>query len=135
MSIRFRTGGTILWAEISMDFPELVNENQTLNYMIRNSCDFRNSRFEWPRTNTSPVGEVRNVLSINIFLESEVADFHIDVVKYAIGFELSKLQHLDNIRMRALTQLADFVRFVFNLFVGVSGPKAEYLSCKTLQSA
>jgi len=73
MSIRIRTGCTILWAEITMDFPEYVNEDQTLNYMIGNSGDFCYSRLEGPRTNTRPVGEVLNVLSINIFLESEVA--------------------------------------------------------------
>jgi len=56
-----------------MDFPEYVNEDQTLNYMIGNSGDFCYSRLEGPRTNTRPVGEVLNVLSINIFLESEVA--------------------------------------------------------------
>jgi len=55
-----------------MDLIKFVNEDEALNYMFRNSCDFRYSRFDGSATNIRPVGEVWNV-SINVLLKREVA--------------------------------------------------------------
>lgn len=61
-----------MWTEVSMDLIKFVNEDEALNYMFRNSCDFRYSRFDGSATNIRPVGEVWNV-SINVLLKREVA--------------------------------------------------------------
>ena len=56
-----------------MDFREPVNENQAFNYLIHYSSNLLHHRLHGSGTNSGPVGEVRNVVSVNILLQSEVA--------------------------------------------------------------
>lgn len=82
-----------------MDLLKFVNEDQTLDYIIRNSCNLYHHRLHRAQANGGPVGEVEIVASINILLESEIAKFHIDVIKDAVRSELPKPQYLDDIRV------------------------------------
>ena len=103
-----------------MDFFAFVDENEALNYIVCYPVYLGDQRFYWAGSNGAPAGKVWDAVAINVLFECKIAQLHIDVIEYTIGFELSELQNLDNICVPTLTQLCDCPRFVLDL-LGSSG--------------
>lgn len=84
--------------------------------------------------NELPVNQSRRTLpASNIFIEITIAKFHVDIIICRIGLELSMVENLNDVRVRAPAQVFHCSDFIRNIFLRSANERTNNFPCKALQ--